>query len=225
MRNTIKIILGEMDAKLSGHAGMLNYRFMNLCITAEPVALLSITVTDIEGNEYNLENVADCMQPDEFSFEIVPREMDMLPFIQKGIAEAHPEFKQEVIKPQEKDHFFTFDTKEYEEERHIVCKMPEVDDNRYDFLKESVKTLYDNCMTEVDKINVKFTQMLTDKEKGLPAGEVDEANQARENLMKQYTDVINTYRDKKIKEIEDSHNKWLTSKAEERLKRLHHNME
>lgn len=225
MRNTLKIILGEMDAKLSGHAGMLNYRYMNLCITAEPVALLSITVTDIEGNEYNLENVADCMQPNEFSFEIVPREIDMLPFIQKGIAESHPEFKQEVIKPKEKDHFFTFDTKEYEEERHIVCTMPEVDDNRYDFLKEGVKTLYDQCTAEMDKIKAKYTETLADKTKELPEDEADEAKKKQEDLIKQYTDLINTYRDEKIKEIEESHNRWLTSQAEERLKRLHHNTE
>jgi hypothetical protein len=43
--------------------------------------------------------VADCIQPDKFSFEIVPHDMPMLPFIQKGIAETHPEFKQDVIKP------------------------------------------------------------------------------------------------------------------------------
>ena len=98
----------------------------NLCVKAEPAALLSLTVTDIEGNVYNIEDVADTMIPDDFSFEFVPKEMEMLPFIQKGIAETHPEFKQEVIKPKEDNHFFVADTAEYELERHIVCKMPEV---------------------------------------------------------------------------------------------------
>ena len=223
MRNTIKIILGEMDAKLSGHAGMLNYRFMNLCITAEPVALLSITVTDIAGNEYNLENVADCMQPDEFSFEIVPREMDMLPFIQKGIAESHPEFKQEVIKPKEEDHFFNSNTSEYDLEQHIVCTMPEVDDNRYDVLKEGVNTLYDQCTAEMDKIKVKYSEMLADKTKELPKDEVDEAKKKQEDLINQYTDIINAYRDQKLMQIEENHNKYLSIQAEERLKRLNHN--
>ena len=41
LRNSIKILLGELDAKLTGHAGLLNYRYMNLCIKAEPAALLS----------------------------------------------------------------------------------------------------------------------------------------------------------------------------------------
>ena len=45
MRNSIKILLGELDAKLTGHAGLLNYRYMNLCIKAEPAALLSLTVS------------------------------------------------------------------------------------------------------------------------------------------------------------------------------------
>ena len=77
MRNSIKILLGELDAKLTGHAGLLNYRYMNLCIKAEPAALLSLTVTDIEGNVYNIEEVADTMIPDDFSFEFVPRDMEM----------------------------------------------------------------------------------------------------------------------------------------------------
>ena len=64
------------------------------------------SITDIEGNVYNIEEVADTMMRDEFSFEFVPRDMEMLPFIQKGIAEAHPEFKQEVIKPEGENHFF-----------------------------------------------------------------------------------------------------------------------
>ena len=51
MRKSIKIFLGEVDTKLTGYASLLNYRYMNLCIAAEPMALLSITITDIEGNE------------------------------------------------------------------------------------------------------------------------------------------------------------------------------
>ena len=217
------MLLGEMDVKLTGHAGLLNYRYMNLCIKAEPVALLSLTVTDIEGNVYNIEEVADTMMRDEFSFEFVPRDMEMLPFIQKGIAEAHPEFKQEVIKPEGEDHFFYPNTPEYDQERHIVCTMPEVDDNRYDVLKEGVNTLYDQCTAEMDKIKVKYSEMLADKTKELPKDEVDEAKKKQEDLINQYTDIINAYRDQKLMQIEENHNKYLSIQAEERLKRLNHN--
>lgn len=220
MRKSIQILLGEMDAKLTGYAGMLNYRYMNLCVKAEPAALLSMTITDIEGNLYHIEEVADSMQADEFTFEIVPHEMEMLPFIQKGIEEAHPEFKQEVIKPKDEDHFFMANTVEYEAERHIVCKMPEVDNNRYDVLKESVKTLYDQCMTEIEKVKAKYTQILADKTSELPKKEADEAKEKLEALGKQYSDTCKLYYDDKMKEIEESHQKWLASQAEERLSNL-----
>lgn len=220
MRKSIQILLGEMDAKLTGYSSMLNYRYMNLCVKAEPAALLSMTITDIEGNLYHIEEVADSMQADEFTFEIVPHEMEMLPFIQKGIEEAHPEFKQEVIKPKDEDHFFMANTVEYEAERHIVCKMPEVDNNRHDVLKESVKTLYDQCMTEIEKVKAKYTQILADKTSELPKKEADEAKEKLEALGKQYSDTCKLYYDDKMKEIEESHQKWLASQAEERLSNL-----
>ena len=220
LRKSIEILLGEMDAKLSGYAGLLNYRYLNLCIKAEPAALLSVYVTDIEGNEYHLEKVADCMQPDKYSFEIVPHDMPMLPFIQKGIAETHPEFKQDVIKPSDKNRFFMAGTADYDQERHIVCTMPQVDNNRYNTLKESVKTLYDECMVEVDKVKGKYTQMLADRSSDLPKDEADEAKKEQEKLITQYSDICKDYRDNKLKEIEESHNKWLSDQADERLRHL-----
>ena len=224
MRKSIKIVLGEMDAKLTGYTGMLNYRYLNLCIKAEPAALLSLTVSDIEGNVYNIEEVADSIQADKFSFEIVPHDLEMLPFIQEGIKEAHPEFKQEVIKPKEETHFFQSNTEEYDNERHILCTMPEVDNNRYDTLKEAVKKLYDECMVEIDKVKAKYTKLLADKSTDLPKKEADEAKEKLEALSKQYSDACKSYYDNKKKEIEESHQNWLANQAEERLSHLHGNL-
>ena len=208
-----------MDGKLTGHAGLLNYRYMNLCIKAEPAALLSLIVTDIEGNVYNIEDVADTMMPDDFTFVFVPKEMEMLPFIQKGIAETHPEFKQEVVKPKEDEHFFVANSADYDKERHIVCTMPEVDKNRYDLLKQSVKALYDERMVEMDKIKVKYTELLSDRTRELPKQEADEAKNKLEEIVKQYSEICKTYRDNKEQEIEEAHNEWQINEAEERLNR------
>ena len=217
MRRSIEILLGEEDAKLGGYAGMLNYRYMNLCIKAEPVALLSITVSDIEGNEYNLEDVADAMVPDDFTFEIVPHEMETLPFIQAGFAQTHPEFRQQVIVPKDEDRFFQSDSSEYETERHLVCTMPEVDNERHDFLKEAVKTLYDQCMTEVDKVNAHYSDMLADRTKDLPEKEGDEAKEKMEKLMDMYIKTIDAYRDNKVQEIEESYQRWIAQQVESKL--------
>jgi ribosome recycling factor len=223
MRRSIKILLDEMDAKLTGHAALLNYRYMNLCIKAEPMSILSLIVTDIEGNAFNIEEVADTIQRDDFSFLFVPKEMEMLPFIQKGIAETHPEFKQEVIKPEGDDHYFYPDTPEYDEERHLVCTMPEVDDNRYDALKQSVKALYDERKVEMDKIKAEYTQTIADRTAELPKDEADEAKNRLEELCNQYSDLCKQYRDNKEEEIEEAHQNWLVNQAEDRLNRLHSN--
>lgn len=220
LRKSIEVLLDEMDGKLSGYAAMLNYRYMNLCVEAEAAALVPITVTDIEGNVYNIEQVADCMQPNQFAFEIVPRRMPMLPFIQKGIAESHPEFKQEVIIPKDEDRFYMSGTVDYDSERHILCTMPEVDDERYKLLTETVKALYDECMVEVDKIKTKYTQMLADRSKDLPEDEADEAKTEQEKLLNLYSETIKNYRDNKEKEIEEAHNTWLADEAEKHLKQM-----
>ena len=219
MRRSIKIILGELDGKLTGHAGLLNYRYMNLCIKAEPAALLSLIITDIEGNVYNIEDVADTMIPDDFTFVFVPKEMEMLPFIQKGIAETHPEFKQDVIKPQEDEHFFVASSADYDKERHIVCKMPEVDNNRYDVLKQSVKALYDERMVEMDKVKAEYTKTLSERTANLPKEEADEAKDKMEALFKQYSDLCKQYHDTKEQETEDAYKQWQISQAEERMSR------
>ena len=221
MRRSIKIILSELDGKLTGHAALLNYRYMNLCVKAEPAALLSFTITDIEGNTYNIEEVADTLMPDDYSFEFVPKEMGMLPFIQEGIAEAHPEFKQKVIKPEADDRYFYPDTPEYDLERHIICTMPEVDKNRYDLLKESVKALYDERMVEMEKVKAEYTKTIADKTAGLPKEEVDEAKDKMEELCKQYSDLSKQYRDTKEEEIEEAYKQWQLNQAEDRLNRLH----
>ena len=219
MRRSIKIIIGELDGKLTGHAALLNYRYMNLCVKAEPAALLSFTITDIEGNAYKIEEVADTLMPDDYSFEFVPKEMGMLPFIQEGIAEAHPEFKQKVIKPEADDRYFYPDTPEYDQERHLICTMPEVDKNRYDLLKQSVKALYDERKVEMDKLKAEYTKTLSDKTAGLPKEEVDEAKDKMEALCKQYADLSKQYRDTKEQEIEEAYKQWQVSQAEERLNR------
>jgi ribosome recycling factor len=103
--------------------------------------------------------------------------------------------------------------------------MPEVDDNRYDTLKEAVKTLYDERMVEIDKVKADYTKQLSDRSGDLPKDETDEAMNKLEELTNQYSETCKTYRDNKEQEIEESHQKWLVNQAEERLNRLHGNKE
>ena len=70
MRKAIEILIGEMESKLGGYAGLLNYRFLNLCVKAEPVALISVVIKDKEGDTRNIEDVARTMLINKYQFEI-----------------------------------------------------------------------------------------------------------------------------------------------------------
>ena len=70
--------ISEMEGKLNGYAVLLNYRFMNLCVKAEPASLLPINVMNEEGELVNFEDVANAMFVDKYTFEIVPNSQDLL---------------------------------------------------------------------------------------------------------------------------------------------------
>ena len=78
-------------------------------------------------------------------------------------------------------------------------------------------------MVEIDKVKVKYTELLAEKSKELPQNEADEAKAKLEELLKQYSDICKTYRDNKVNEIEESLQDWLAGQAEERLNRIHRN--
>ena len=82
--------------KMNGYLMLFNYRMMNFCVKAEPVALLSVTVKNYNA-EYDLEEVARIQKPNDFQLEIFPKDQENLDNISAGIFDAHPEFKVETI--------------------------------------------------------------------------------------------------------------------------------
>jgi len=50
MKKAIEILIRELDSKLGGYAALLNYRYLNLCVKAEPVALLPVVIEDKDGD-------------------------------------------------------------------------------------------------------------------------------------------------------------------------------
>ena len=221
MKRSVINKFGMMESKLSGYVAQLNFRFMNLCVKAEPMSLLSARF-NIQGEEKPIEDVAQVSKKGDYQFMAIPNfEDDMAP-LAVGIALKHPEFKQEygeetvnVVDEQGNPQSVKV--------KYLLLTMPEVDNNRYDVLKESVKTLYDQCMTEIEKVKAKYTQILADKTSELPKKEADEATDQLKKLTDQYDDICKTYRDKKVEEIEISHQVWLADEAEKRLNRIQGN--
>ena len=214
MRKAIEILIGEMESKLGGYAALLNYHFMNLCVKAEPMALISISVRDNEGEVRNLEDVAFAMLADDYTFEIIPKDMSLLYAICKGMFNDHPELKQDVITPSDDNRLF----REDENEQHILCRVPEVNKDRHDFLMDAVKTLYDQCKVEVDKTNVAYSAKLIAKISGMSEEEIEEAKNKLEDSQQKYAKICDDYLAAKQKEIEDAYQRYLDEQKAKKAK-------
>lgn len=206
MKKTIEILIGEMESKLGGYAGLLNYRFMNLCVKAEPAALLPVVVISNDGEVLNLEKVARARLATKYQYEVVPMYSDLLEPICKGMLNAHPEFKQEVITPDDDQRIYP----NQEDEKHILLTVPEVNQDRHDTLMDAVKLLYDQCKVEVDKVNAAYSAKLAAKVAELSKAEIDEAKEKMEKGQKMYSDLRDQYLSAKQKEIEEAYQKYLT---------------
>ena len=126
--------LGEM---LSNYSGMFSYRLKNLCVKAEEVSLLPIQVM-IDGELQNLEKCTTIAKKDEYSFMIFPNFDEDIEVLGIGILRAHPEFKQKVESMKANSSDENGKPKEVDI-RYILVTMPDVDDDRYDVLKDGVK--------------------------------------------------------------------------------------
>ena len=213
MKRAVEILLGEMKGKLGGYAVLLQYRYRNLCIKAEPAALLSLTVVNSEGEPNDIENVAKVILKTEFQFEIIPNEEEMVYPICKALMKSHPEFKQELVTPEDKDKLYPNDR----EERHIICTMPEVDKNRHDLLMDTVSTLYNECSVQLEKAHGVYVTKMTVKMESQSPGDSQEAMDAVDATYDQHKDIIKQYKELKEKEIEEAYQRWLAVKQEKEL--------
>lgn len=208
MRRAVEILLGEMKGKMSGYAVLLQYRYLNLCVKAEPAALLSLTVIDSEGDKHDIEKVATSTLKNEYQFEIIPNEERLVYPICKALMKSHPEFKQEVIKAEEKDRLNPQD----DDEKHIICTMPEVDKNRYDLLMDTVSSLYNECSVQLEKAHGVYAARMASKMAGQSVGDIQEAKDAVEEGYEQHKEIIKQYKELKEKEIEDAYQRYLSGK-------------
>lgn len=202
MKRNIEALINEMKNKMSGYAVLLQYRYMNICVKAEPAALLSVTVVDDEGEENNLENVAMASLANDYQFEIYPHDRKNVFAICKGIKEVHPEFKIDTTAE---------DGDEESEDNQvvIVCTMPEVNKDRHDALIDGVGVLYDQCKALLDTNHTVYKTRLTPKLVGLSEEDAQKAEDELEKVYKMHDDTCLQYKEAKIKEIEEAYQRYL----------------
>ena len=93
---------------------------------------------------------------------------------------------------------------------YLKLTMPEVNDDRYDILKQGADTFYNMCKADMEKAKLEADIQLV----ALGSDETPE----NMNLLKEAVNETNDMwvkkreelHEKKLKEIEDAHNQWLT---------------
>ena len=214
-------IIKEFDMlgdALSTLNAQFSYRLMNLCVKAEPVSLLSIEAM-IEGEPQKLEECARIGKEDDYSFQIFPNYDDDISALAKAIFMDHPEFKQEM-RTMQVDISEDESKPDMQDVYYIQVTMPEVDDNRYDVLKNGVKGLYEENKAQMEAVSAKYDAKLAtllDSESPEDAKKVKEARDKQTKTWYEQRDKI--YNDK-LQEIEDAHEKWRHQQKSNKINRL-----
>ena len=214
-------IIKEFDMlgdALSTLSAQFAYRLMNLCVKAEPVSLLSIEA-NIEGEFQKLEDCAQIGKEDDYSFQIVPHYDDDLPTLAQAVFKEHPEFKQEFKKIQV-DISEDPNNPDVHDVYYLQLTMPEVDDERYDVLKNGVKAYYEENKAQMEAVSAKYDAKLAKLLDGESDDDIKKVKQARDKQTETwYEHRDRTYNDK-LKEIEEAHEKWKYQQKKDKINRL-----
>ena len=216
-RETIKEfdMLGDALSTLNAQ---FSYRLMNLCVKAEPVSLLSIEAM-IEGEPQKLEECARIGKEDDYSFQIFPNYDDDISALAKAIFMDHPEFKQEM-RTMQVDISEDESKPDMQDVYYIQVTMPEVDDNRYDVLKNGVKAFYEENKAQMEAVSAKYDAKFATLLDGESPEDVKKVKEARDKQTKTWYEQRDKIYNDKLQEIEDAHEKWQHQQKSNKINRL-----
>jgi ribosome recycling factor len=203
---TINEIFDETKQKMNGHTMLFYFHLSNLCITADPMALLSATVK-IEGQDLNLEDVASVSIPNDKQFAVLPKDKDYLVPITKAIKLEHPEFKLE--EKEEKD--------EITGENNIVIyyTMPEMNQERHDICMELIKADFDATNTKLEAIFSQGSAKVALKMANASEENMQLAKDKLQEIYDWHTDTLKKLKEEKEKEVEEAFQAYQTGEQEE----------
>ena len=204
MNNYIAIELSEFQKKMNGYLMMFNYRLTNYCVKAEPTAMLPVTV-ELTGKAYNFEEVAFATKPDDYTFDVYPKNQNNLQAIIDGVFDIHPEFKMEIKTDKNNNN---------DDVRHVIYTMPEVNKDRHDLLAETSKTFHQECLAYLDACYTKQQTKLVEAFTQMTPIEVNEAKAGFKNIYDDAKGQAQQLLDAKLSEIEDGYQRYLTQQEE-----------
>jgi ribosome recycling factor len=147
----------EIEKKFGSYQYLLIFRYANLCIKADPMSLMPVTVA-VGATGMNIEEVAEVAEMDDYHLGIIPKNQDLLRDIEEAILYAHPEFKISHEEMEEGDPDSIF----------LICEMPEVDKDRRDVLTEATKSLHDECKAQMDAVLLEEKNGFAERQRILP---------------------------------------------------------
>ena len=204
MDSNISRLAQEFESRITQSLYSMQLHFSDICVDADPAALLGVKVSDLGRN---IEEVANVAKLDDRTFAIWAIDVDSgLEDVAAGVKEAHPEF---ICK-------YTSCKKSAESDEIVpilVATVPYVDKVRRDVLVNAVGTYKDAFNTYVDvEANLAKVKMAphlleaTDKDK-------EAVEQLFKDKAKEYKDMAEKAAGDKIKKIEEAYQKWLEEKA------------
>lgn len=175
--------------------------FTNLCVKADPAALMSTSITS-GGESKHIEDTADVVVPEWNKFFIAPHEGFDITAVAAGISSAHPEFKKEFYQmkksPEGDDAVFV-----------MMLTVPPVNKERHDILIKGVDTCLEAFNASVDYANaaavVKMAPFLIGASKEDQDAAKELLTTRGDELKKQAADAAAA----KKKEIDEAHQKYL----------------
>ena len=204
MKARVQQHLGEAKSKMNGYVMLLNLRYSNLCVKADPVSLLSVTVR-VDDDEMNIENVAEVGLVNEDTLGVIPKSANLLYDIGRGVMEAHPEFKMDVVQNENSDD---------EEDKYLTFTMPKVDKPRHDLLMDGVKGLNDQCQAKIDAVFDYYTAQIGIDMANAEASQIDQVKDMLKEVYDFHNDMLKKMTDTKKQDIEDAYQRYVQAMQE-----------
>ena len=224
--NTILIKhINDTQQKMGAYLSLLDLRYKNLCVKADPVALLPVTI-DTGKEKLNIEDVANVSMPNEYQLAVYPTVPNYMQDIIRGVFDAHPEFKLDIRdmneerKQQEKNQENgseeegpdmsglgldeTFD-EDSDETKYLLYTMPKVNKDRRDFLSNGVSALHQQCKVRLDAEYAAGLKRFSEAEMYSSEKDMKEARQDLKDILEDVKDKADQKLQEKQQEIEEAY--------------------
>ena len=203
---TINELFDETKQKMNGHTMLFYFHLSNLCIKADPMALLSATIK-IEGKELNLEDVATVSIPNDKQFAVLPKDKEYLAPIIKAIKLEHPEF--EIEEKTEKDEITG------EDNVVIYYTMPAMKKERHDVCMEYIKAQFDVTNTKLEAIFSQGSAKVALKMANASEENMQLAKDKLQEIYDWHMGTVKKLKEDKEKEVEEAYQAFQTGEQEE----------